>query len=269
MRTQIEALRTQGVNALSLQGTPPSHEFYALCDELGVYLCNRADIDTHLAGLSRKVGGNPSNQPAWEGAYLDRVMSMYHTSKNSPSVVMFALARDSANGYNLYESYLALKAVEKQRPVIYPEGAEWNSDRLDFEVMDSLDYPDAGEQWAVITAEDVKGGRFKIHNTRYFTPIIGEAAYNIKVGKKIVSRGSIPVEVQPRSEAEFTIPINNVKEGKEFTALIEVKVPRRTTKYTPLPATRERKVFAGEFPLSEDEKTVIGQGDFPSGNEKM
>jgi beta-galactosidase len=269
MRTQIEALRAAGVNTLKLQGGPPSHRFYELCDELGVYLCNGADIDTHLSGTSRKVGGNPSNQPEWEGAYLDRVMSMYHTSKNSPSVVMFSLASESANGYNLYESYLALKAIEKKRPVIYPEGAEWDDDPLDFVAMNTIDYPDAGEHWAIVTAEDVRGGRFRVRNTRYFTSAVGEADYKIVVGKKVVSQGAIPVEVMPQGEAYYTIPINNVKEGKEFTVQIEVTIPRRVTEYTPLPATSERKVFAGEFPLSDNEKTVIGQGVFPSENEKI
>jgi beta-galactosidase len=263
MRAQIEALKASGVNTLNLQGGPTGHDFYELCDELGVYICNGADIDTHLAGTSRKVGGNPSNAPEWDGAYLDRVMSMYHTSKNSPSVVMFSLADESANGYNLYESYLALKATEKRRPVVYPEGAEWNNDPLDFIAMDKISYP-TGEQWAVVTALDAQSGRFRVLNTRYITPISGEADYKIVVGKKVVSKGVIPVEVLPQQTTDLTIPISNVKEGKEFVVQIEVKIPRRITEYVPLPATKERKVFAGEIPLSEQEKIVIGQGDFPS-----
>jgi beta-galactosidase len=39
------------------------------------------------------------------------------------------MAEESANGINLYESYLRLKALEKTRPVLYIEaGGEWNSD---------------------------------------------------------------------------------------------------------------------------------------------
>jgi hypothetical protein len=44
---------------------------------------------------------------------------------------MFAPAHDgSGNGYNLYESYLALKRVERDRPVAYPSGGEWNDDAV-------------------------------------------------------------------------------------------------------------------------------------------
>lgn len=88
-----------------------------------------ADIDTHLSGPSRKPGGNPSNDPQWLGAYLDRTLRMYHNHRNDPSVAAFALAHPgSANGYCLYETYLALKTIERSRPVIYPDGHEWNSD---------------------------------------------------------------------------------------------------------------------------------------------
>ena len=65
-------------------------------------------------------------------AYLDRPQQHYHAVKRHPSIVAFSLARESANGINLYESYLRLKELEPARPVIYTEsGGEWNSDRLD------------------------------------------------------------------------------------------------------------------------------------------
>ena len=65
-------------------------------------------------------------------AYLDRTQQHYHAVKRHPSIVAFSLARESANGINLYESYLRLKELEPDRPVIYTEsGGEWNSDRLD------------------------------------------------------------------------------------------------------------------------------------------
>lgn len=74
----------------------------------------------------------PSNDPQWLDAYLDRTQQHYHAVKRHPSIVAFSLARESANGINLYESYLRLKELEPDRPVIYTEsGGEWNSDRLD------------------------------------------------------------------------------------------------------------------------------------------
>lgn len=128
-RERIETLKKSGVTLLRLLPRPESEAFYAMCDQIGVYLCDQAGIDTHLAGDSRQRGANPTNDPAWRDAYADRALAMFHNSRNHPSVVMFSLADRSSNGYNLYESYRVLKAAEPVRPVIYlgAEG-EWNSD---------------------------------------------------------------------------------------------------------------------------------------------
>ncbi len=265
MRAQIEKLRAEGVNTLRLKGAPPSHQFYELCDEIGIYLCNQADIDTRLSGASRKKDGNPSNIPIWGGAYRDRVMNMYHTSKNSPSMIMFSIAEESANGYNLYESYLVLKNIEKHRPVIYTDGGEWNNDPLDFEAMDRIHYRNE-EKWAIITPEDINNGQFRVHNTRHFTPIIGEAVYKIAVGNKVVSKGSVPIEVMPKGAADFVVPVSGVRPGKKFVVQIEVKIERPVNKYVLSGKSGEKKVFreAGAT-VSEKDKIVIERRSFPSG----
>ena len=265
MRSQIEALRAEGVNTLRLKGAPPSHQFYQLCDEIGIYLCNQADIDTHLSGTSRKRDGNPSNIPVWEGAYRDRVMNMYHTSKNSPSMIMFSIADESFNGYNLYESYLALKSIERHRPVIYTDGGEWNNDPLDFDAMDRIRYRNE-DKWALITPEDVSAGQFRVHNTRHFTPIIGEAVYKIAVGNKVVSRGSVPIEVIPKGATDFIIPISGVRPGKKFVVQIEVRIERPVNKYVLSGKSSEKKVFrdAGAT-VADKDKIVIERRSFPSG----
>ncbi len=265
MRSRIEALRAEGVNTLRLKGAPPSHQFYDLCDEMGIYVCNQADIDTHLSGMSRKKDGNPSNIPEWEGAYRDRVMNMYHTSKNSPSMIMFSIADESSNGYNLYESYLALKGIEKHRPVIYTDGGEWNNDPLDFEAMDQIRYRNE-EKWAIITPENVNQGQFRVHNTRHFTPIIGEAVYKIAVGNKVVSKGSLPLKVPPKGAEDFIIPVNNVNPGKKFVVQIEVRIERPVNKYVLSGKSDEKKVFRDpSAPVSEKDKIVIERRSFPSG----
>lgn len=129
---ELKDLKRSGYNALRLPAGRLSRELLDRCDSLGLYVIDQLPIDTSRAGLSRKRGGNPSNDPAWRDAYLDRTQQHYHVVKRHPSIVAFSLARESANGINLYESYLRLKELEPQRPVIYTEaGGEWNSDRLD------------------------------------------------------------------------------------------------------------------------------------------
>ena len=129
---ELDTLRKLGYNTLRLPAGRLSRELLNRCDSLGFYVVDQLPIDTSRSGLSRKEGGNPSNDPQWLDAYLDRTQQHYHAVKRHPSIVAFSLARESANGINLYESYLRLKELEPDRPVIYTEsGGEWNSDRLD------------------------------------------------------------------------------------------------------------------------------------------
>lgn len=106
-----------------------SDEVLDYCDKHGIYVAITAPINSSLSGKSRKRGGNPSNDPTWVKEYVDRTLQTYYTTRRHPSVIAYYLADDSANGIALYESYLALKRVAKEHPVIYLDGGrEWNSD---------------------------------------------------------------------------------------------------------------------------------------------
>ena len=131
---EIAALREQGFNTLKLLPGPVPESLLNFCDVQGLYVIAQAPIDTRSSGESRRIGGNPSNDPAWQNAYVERTEDSYHTSKRHPSVIAFSLATKSANGINLYESYLNMKKFSETRPFIYPDAAgEWNSDGLKLE----------------------------------------------------------------------------------------------------------------------------------------
>lgn len=122
---QLRILRSKGYNTIYVPAMQPD-EFYTLCDKIGLYVRDQADIDCTGADRSN----TPSNNPEWRGLFSERIMEMYHSAKNHPSVVMFSLARNAQNGICLYESYLEMKALKGEaRPMIYPEAdGEWNSD---------------------------------------------------------------------------------------------------------------------------------------------
>ncbi|WP_418982956.1 glycoside hydrolase family 2 TIM barrel-domain containing protein [Alistipes sp.] len=131
---EIAVLREQGYNTLKLLPGAVRPGLYDFCDMQGLYVIAQAPVDTCNSGPSRRKGGNPSNDPTWQGAFIERAEDSYHTSKRHPSVIAFSLAEESANGINLYESYLNMKRFGDERPFIYPDaGGEWNSDPLTLE----------------------------------------------------------------------------------------------------------------------------------------
>ena len=232
IRRDFVRFRQQGINCVRVALYPQSDRFYELADSYGIYVCDRANIDSHLSGFSLEKGGSPANDPAWERAYTDRVMNMYRTSQNHPSVVMFSLGKQGGQGYAAYEAYLKLKAAEKDRPVIYEgAGAEWNTDlvvgrpdgrnasdrrfSLTFASLGSHEGRTAPENATSIAPGSAPGdvtihNGFRVANLKNF-----RVGYQIVAGaKRVVAEGICSADIPPRETATVRVPLDGVKPGK-------------------------------------------------------
>lgn len=233
----LNELKASGYNAIKLC-EPMQPYFYELCDAKGIYVINQSDICTESSGTSRARMGNPSNDPIWENSYLDRMESMYHTSQNHASVIGFSIADKSANGYNLYVSYLRMKQLERTRPIIYMNAdGEWNSDVVDSgiatscpEVVAQRIVLDVGETSTAInnispTMEliDRENATYKITNNAILSDLHGEITYVLKQGLKKVSEGSMQFSVKPQSSGEFSLPLGDAKLNKKLKYEIDFK----------------------------------------------
>lgn len=126
---EIKALQAKGINTL-LPDNPQPEWFYDICDSVGMYVIERANINPVEQSQNRKIGGTPSNNPALVGEYLKRVKSMYYRTRNHTCIIAYYLGGDAAgNGYNMYKAYQWLKSVEKNRAIICTSAdGEWNTD---------------------------------------------------------------------------------------------------------------------------------------------
>ncbi len=128
-REELLAIRDRGYNLLYLFPGVAPEEICTWSDELGFCVVAMTPYCTSGSGASRLKGGNPSNNPMWCAEAVDRAESNYRLTHRHPSVIAFAIARASANGICLYESYLHLKSLGDLRPIIYPDAdGEWNSE---------------------------------------------------------------------------------------------------------------------------------------------
>jgi beta-galactosidase len=76
-----------------------------MCDELGFYVINEADLETH--GLGYNYGdwywdywAYICDAPEWKDACVDRARLLYERDKNHPCVVMWSLGNESGCGEN-------------------------------------------------------------------------------------------------------------------------------------------------------------------------
>ena len=128
LRADIRRFKKAGYDTL-WPHRPQPYWFYDLCDALGMYVIDQANIGTDYRTEDRRVGGTPSNDPAWLAEYMARTQAMFYRSRNHVCIIARSLGEPSGNGYNFYKTYRWLRQADPDRPVIYAgaEG-EWNSD---------------------------------------------------------------------------------------------------------------------------------------------
>ena len=126
---EVKSLKAKGVNTLQTSNPQPEW-FYDICDAVGLYVVEQANINPTLESENRKLGGTPSNDPTLVEEYLARLKAMYYRTRNHSCIVAYSLGGEKAgNGYNMYKAYEWLKSVEAKRAVICTSAdGEWNSD---------------------------------------------------------------------------------------------------------------------------------------------
>ena len=128
----LKLMKLANINAIRTCHYPQQREFYELCDSLGFYVYDEANIETHGMGYDPKR--TMGNKPEWLTKHMDRTLNMYYRTANYPCVTILSLGNEAGNGYNFYETYKALKALEKNgqnRPVVYERAErDWNTDLI-------------------------------------------------------------------------------------------------------------------------------------------
>ncbi|GIH06556.1 beta-galactosidase [Rhizocola hellebori] len=118
MRADLELMRAHNVNAVRTSHYPPHPRFLDFCDELGFWVIDECDLETH--GFE-PFGwqGNPTDDPAWREALEDRARRMVLRDRHHPSVIMWSLGNEAGVGRNLGAMAAAMRALDSTRPLHY------------------------------------------------------------------------------------------------------------------------------------------------------
>ena len=116
MERDIRLMKQHNINTVRTSHYPNDTRFYELCDRHGLYVIDETDLETH--GFAR-VGdwSQLSDDPAWEAAYMDRLVRMVERDKNHPSIIIWSLGNESGYGRNQDVMYGWLKERDPSRPV--------------------------------------------------------------------------------------------------------------------------------------------------------
>lgn len=117
-RADMALMKRNNVNAIRTSHYPPHPRVLDLADELGFWVILECDLETHGFVFLDWVG-NPSDDPAWREAYLDRIARTVERDKNHASIVMWSLGNESGTGRNLAAMSQWVHDRDDERPVHY------------------------------------------------------------------------------------------------------------------------------------------------------
>lgn len=131
MLQDILLMKQANINAVRTSHYPNVSRWYELCDSLGLYVMDEADIEEH--GLR----GTLASTPDWHAAFLDRAIRMAERDKNYPSIVMWSMGNESGYGPNFAAISAWLHDFDPTRPVHY-EGAQGVDGQPDPKTVDVI-----------------------------------------------------------------------------------------------------------------------------------
>ncbi len=116
MRADIVFLKQFGFNAIRTSHAPNDPRFLDLCDEIGMYVVDEANIESHafLSSLCR--------DSRYTSAWVERGARMVQRDKNHPSIIMWSLGNEAGYGPNHDAQAAWMRRYDPTRPIQY-EGA--------------------------------------------------------------------------------------------------------------------------------------------------
>ena len=118
VRDAMLLMKRNNLNAIRTSHYPPHPTLLDLADELGFWVVDECDIETHGFEMNGWVG-NPSDDPDWREVYLDRAARMVERDKNHPCVIAWSLGNEAGPGSNLGAMAAWIHRRDPGRPVHY------------------------------------------------------------------------------------------------------------------------------------------------------
>jgi len=132
MRHDILLMKQHNINAVRTSHYPPQARFLELCDELGLWVIDECDLETHgffPVDWFHELAGNPARDPRWRDALVDRMTRMVERDKNRASVIMWSLGNECGAGENLGAMADWARHRDPSRPLHYER--DWSAQYVD------------------------------------------------------------------------------------------------------------------------------------------
>lgn len=120
----LQLMREHNINAIRTSHYPNAPWFMQLCNEMGFYVIDEADIECHgvvmlYGGGYDKTYGVLAQDKRFAKSILNRVMRTVERDKNNPSVIFWSLGNEAGYGSNFEEAARVVQEFDPDRYVHY------------------------------------------------------------------------------------------------------------------------------------------------------
>ncbi len=144
LRAELLKMKELNINTIRTSHYPPQPKFIELCDELGFYVVDEADVEQHgfCERTSKWPGYDvdgiwPCQNPLWKEAHLDRAARLYERDKNHTSVIFWSMGNEANFGENfvhmcdfIHKRESEFKGITRQVHYenVWPENSQYDGD---------------------------------------------------------------------------------------------------------------------------------------------
>jgi beta-galactosidase len=112
-RRDLVLMKAHNLNAVRAAHYPHDEHLAELCDELGLYLVDEANVESHGRQTSL------CHDPRYATTMVERVQRMVRRDANHPSIVMWSLGNESGDGPPHAAAAAWVRSVDPTRPLHY------------------------------------------------------------------------------------------------------------------------------------------------------
>ena len=120
----LRLMKKLNVNAVRTSHYPNMPEFYQLCDKIGLFVMDEADLEMHGAatrdgGYDHKLWSEYAENEIFTDGILDRHTALVERDKNRPCVIIWSLGNESSFGKAFFKGAKYIRKRDTSRPVHY------------------------------------------------------------------------------------------------------------------------------------------------------
>ena len=192
MTRDLYIMKSFNCNMVRTSHYPNDPRFYELCDRLGIYVVDEADLECHGVGIYKDF---PllTDDVKWENAYIDRAERMLERDKNHPCVIIWSVGNESGAGINHRKMVEFYKSRDNSR-LVHVEDESRRATAVEKEIEKGKEMPVAPEKYReYIDFESRMYPPIDEIKTRYLTE--GKIKYPIFLCEYCHSMGNSPGDV--------------------------------------------------------------------------